>query len=703
MGEIKPKLRPDIIRHEKRYSDGTWFYVLEDPVANSFYKVSAYEYDLLRIMDGKLSLEQVVDELRLRGRHYTIDFAGKLVEQFSLSGLLLGTGYGLSRAQAFFKSRMAEEKKHRAPLRLYFLYVPLVNPDRFLEKTLWIWRLIVNRYTLLLFLALVPGAIYLLVTGLHKIDSQFLYFFNYTNLLALWISIALVKLIHEFAHAYASKGYGLRVPEMGVGFLIFFPCLYCNTTAAWQLADNRQRMAIALAGIMAEAVVAVLCTYIWYFSKPGLINSVAFYLTVIALLSSVLFNANPLIKFDGYYALTDLLGITNLQGKSFNALKYLFQNRVLGIKSVMMPHGSEREIAIFVTYGVLAFLYRFVLYGGIIAGVYFRFDKTLGILLGALALMLMVIRPVAISVMNLAKRRSEMNFRPKGLLVFLCITMVALYLATRPLSDKSVYPCYLDSALVRKLVIPAEAPVREVFIKADDIVKKDQPLFRLDRERLEYALKEKEIQVSAVKKEISIIENIDKERSRLPMKYIELSQAEDAASQIREHLRNIEATAPFDGAVTQLSPYFQAGANPGKGAEVGEIASQKITQIIGIAPEEDVSSLQAGASVKVWFPVGDGKSFHAIVREINLFKADDLEGSPLSSRFGGEIATSQTAETNKDTPLEPRFLCKMDFDNEVAGIPIGMIGRMVVEKTPKSILERFVETANKIFNREIIF
>lgn len=702
MKELNPKLRPDLIKHEHEDSKGARSFVLEDPVANKFYRVSAYEYNLLGILDGKLSLVEAMDELRLRGHHYTQDYAKKLVEQFSMAGLLLGTGYGSSRVQTALKNRMEGELKSRTPFKLYFMYIPVLNPDNFLEKTLWIWRLIANRITLAIFLALVPGAIYLLVSGIHRLQGQFLYFFNFANLLALWIAIALVKLIHEFAHAYTAKSYGLRVPEMGVAFLIFFPCLYCNTTAAWQLGDRRQRMNIALAGIVSEAVVAVICAYLWYFSKPGLLNSVAFYLTVISLLSSVLFNGNPLLKFDGYFVLTDLLRITNLQAKSFNALKYLFQNRVLGMGSIAMPESSSRDKSIFVVYGILAFLYRFILYTGIVAGVYFKFDKTMGILLGALALMLFVIRPVTKAVVNLGKRRAEMNYRKSGIIVFVCIVAAVTFLLTRPLSDNSVYPCYLDSALSHKLVIPADAPVGEVFVRQDEIVDEGQVLFRLDPTRLEYSLKEKEIQLKLVEKEISITENIEKERSRLPLKRIELSQAVDAIKQTKEYLGSIESKAPFRGAITRLAPNFQPGANPGKGVEVGELASQTVCEVVGMAPEHDVSSLEAGSKVTAWFPVGVGESFTLTVREVTPFKAEDLEGSPLSSRFGGEIATEAKEESSKDSPLEPQYLCKMDFQN-VKGIPLGMTGRLVVQKPPRSVLRRFVDKIYRTFNREIIF
>ena len=232
---------------------------------------------------------------------------------------------------------------------------------------------------------MLPGALYFIITGLPEISREYSFFFNLENLLYLWATILITKLIHEFSHAYVAKSFGLRVPQMGIAFLIFFPCLFCNTTDAWQLADRRQRMAISAAGIISEAAIAILSTYLWHFSRPGMFNSLAFYLMAVSFISTVLFNGNPLMKFDGYFILIDYIGIPNLQAKSSGYLRYLFLNRVLGNDTVPNTADSPSESRLFGIYGVSFFLYRIFLYTGIVAGVYYRFDKSLGIALALIA------------------------------------------------------------------------------------------------------------------------------------------------------------------------------------------------------------------------------------------------------------------------------------------------------------------------------
>jgi putative peptide zinc metalloprotease protein len=700
--ELKPKFRPDIREHTHAEKGGGRTVVLEDPVGNKFFRISPYEYELLKTLDGQVGLKEAIARLKLRGRYFTETHAARLVEQFSRSGLLLGTPYGTAKIQSIFKDRMERELKSRSFAKLYYLYVPLFNPDRFLDRTLPYARLLVNRFTLGLFALLVFPAAYLLVSGASRITGQFLFFFNVHNLFALWAAIAVSKLLHEFAHAYTAKSFGLRVPEMGLAFLIFFPCLYCNTTAAWALADRRERALIALAGILSEVALAVISVFVWFFSQPGLVNSIAFYLMAISVVSSLFFNGNPLMKFDGYFVLIDMLRMPNLQGKAFGLLRATLWNRVLGVESVPVPKLEGSERLILWTYGVSAFIYRIFLVTGIVAGIYYRFDKTLGLLMGAGALFMFILRPLTRAAANLGKRRAEMTWRPRGVAVFLLILVITTVALSIPWAGNSTYPCYVVAKKTRHITVPADAPVKVVRVRQGDIVREGDALFALDPVPLRRTLQEKKAQLALVKQEIAIIEGTEKELSRLRTKLIELSQAQDAVEEAQRDLDNLEWTAPFSGAVTRLSPELQPGARPGKGAAVGELSSLGPMESAALVPETDIGLFRIGAPVRLWLPIGQGKTFTAPLKEINPFKAEDLAGSPFSGRFGGEIAVEEKAGQGKDTPLEPQYVCKTDLPVDPA-VRLGMTGRLVAAHPPRSALQRFKDAAYQTFHGETLF
>ena len=399
-------------------------------------------------------MEEALEALRGVGQYCGLEEARLILGKASQAGLMLGTNYSTASYQLGLKENIRKAKRTQRFSSVYFLFVPLLNPDRFLERTLWFFRLLANRITGAVVVAMTPMAIYLLITGFPRMELKYLFFFNFQNLMMLWITIALTKLIHEFSHAYTAKSFGLRVPQMGMAFLIFFPCLYCNTTDAWQLADRRQRMMISAAGIISEGVLAVLSTYAWTYSRPGMLNSLAFYLMAVSFVSTVIFNGNPLLKFDGYFILIDYLQLPNLQSKSFAFIKHMFMNRLLGMSSVVNPAANPRQARIFGVYGVCSFIYRVGLYTGIVAGVYYRFDKTLGIALAILAFTLFVARPLARGVRSLFVRRSEIRLRAGAVAVLLAATGVVLMVLLVPMSSMSVYPCYVASALTQKVTVP---------------------------------------------------------------------------------------------------------------------------------------------------------------------------------------------------------------------------------------------------------
>lgn len=702
MATSLPKFRPDIVVRTLDEKDGGRSFVLEDPVARKYFRIFPYEYDLLKSLDGTLNLKEVVERLRLKGRYYTVGHAAKLVDMFSRSGLLLGTPYGTARTQTALKANRDREMKKRALFKFFYLYLPLFNPDRFLGRMLWLWRILANHVTLATVFLLAPGALYLIIVGYTRWMTEFLYFFNTENLIILWVAIASVKILHEFSHAFTAKDLGLTVPEMGVAFLMFFPCLYCNTTAAWELADRKQRMAIAAAGIISELVIAVLAIYVWYFTKPGLLNSTAFYLAAVSLVSSLFFNGNPLMKFDGYFILTDFLQFPNLQQKALSQIRNLILNRVFGVESVTLARATISEHAMLMGYGISAIVYRFFLYSGIIWGVYTRFDKTIGVVLGLLAFFLFAVRPLAGGVRFLITKRAELNWRPKGLAVFVAILMLGLYGLMRPWSSNSLYPCYLQSEVTQQVVIPADAPIAAVFVRQGDLVRAGQVVLKLDPTALEFKLKQKEAERELIRREIQIIEHSGADLARLPIKTIELSQAEDAIRKIKEDLENIEWKAPFDGAIIKWQPEAQPGAAPGKGTPVGEIADVHHCVVTGLVREAEIDRIKSGVDVQVWFPVDTGKIFPTKVKELNPFRTEDLEGSPLSSRFGGEIATEPKDGSLRDAPVEPHFVFKADFDNSF-GVPLGITGKLVVHEPPLSLLERVLTAAVQTFRRELIF
>ncbi|MDQ7781621.1 MAG: HlyD family efflux transporter periplasmic adaptor subunit [Desulfomonilaceae bacterium] len=703
--EANPKFRVDLEIYRYDDIEDRDTVVLKDPVSAKYYYLSVYEYRLLKTLDGNLTLEEAVDKLSASAYYYTMEDAATIVGKAAQMGLVMGTRFGTADYQERVKRHMETAKKARRFAGIYFLFVPLLNPDKFLERTLWIAKLIANRLTIGALAIALPGAIYCIVSGFDRIQNEYLYFFNLQNLVYLWITIAFTKLIHEFGHAYTAKSYGLHVPEMGVAFLIFFPCLYCNTTDAWQLAARKQRIAISGAGILVEGALAIISTYIWYFSGPGMVNSLAFYLMAVSFISTVLFNGNPLMRFDGYFILMDWLKLPNLYTRSFGYVKYLFMNRVLGMSSVPSTAGTQRETAIFTTYGIAAFCYRIFLYLAIAAGVYYRFDKTLGILLAVTAIVLFIVRPVLKGLKTIVAERRELHPRLAGTLVLGTLAALLVVVSVTPISGRSVYSCYLASARSQKLTVPLQTLVKEVYVRAGASVSKGDLLFTLDTSALRLRLQETENRREILQTELKYLLVDETKMAEAAGKEIELRKVEDEAGRIKRDLDLAERgiVAPFDGVVTHLDHRLQSGFQPGEGIVVGELASTTDALVHALIPARDIRRVEKDMPASVWFKVGTGLTVKGTIKAVNQYTEQDLTDLPFSSRLGGEFATEAVGQDRTDAPLEALYQCSINLQNPDSRIPLGMTGKLVLESPPRSFLERGMEVVFTTFNRESLF
>ena len=700
--DMQPKLRKDLLTSELKESDGATSVVIKDPVANKFFKLSRREYEFLRLFDGKISVDDGVELFRRRGQFITPDEANLIIDKASQTGLALGGKFNNAAYLGSAKERIKEAERTKIFSSVYFLYIPVLNPDRFLDKTVWIYKLLANRITLWVLLALIPGALYFVITGYQRMDREYLYFFNLENLVYLWLTIAFTKLIHEFSHAYMAKSFGLHVPQMGVAFLIFFPCLYCNTSDAWSLADRRQRIAISAAGILAETALAIVSTYIWYYSRPGMINSIAFYLMAISFVSTILFNGNPLIKFDGYFMLIDYLRIPNLQTKAFGYIKYLFWNRVLGSASITNNAQDARERSIFLVYGIAAFIYRIFLYAGICVTVYYSFDKLLGALLGAFAIILFVFRPILKGIGTVFTRKKELSPRPLGAIAFVAILVCAGLLLSVPLSSKSIYPCYVASTRIQKLTTPLKSSISRVHVRQGAFVRKGDILLELNPSFLRLALYKKEMQRNVGLKQVEVTLVDLKEMPKAISRQIEVYQVDDEIQRLHEELKIAKEgiMAPFDGVITALDYRVQPGFMPGEGAIVGQLESPDHTVIYALVPEKDRHLIRVGMNVEMWMPIGSGIKFNSRIENIRSYSEKDLKDSPFSSRVGGELATETKSEKYKDAPLEAQYLCEVSIPKTQAGIPLGMTGKISIPAPPQSILSRNIDRFLRTFTKE---
>lgn len=362
---IPLKTRPDLEVAGIEYL-GVGYRVIKDPVGLKYHRLQVEQYHVLELLNGERSLEEVRDKLKETYPTVQLQLSDiqQLITDLHKKGLLQSDRTG--QAGALIRERRKEklDKFKQKLMSLLYFRLPGWDPERTLQwlhpKVKWLWHPVV----IFLCASFVVSAWLLLAVNFETFRSklpEFEQFFGWPNLMYMWATLGVAKIIHEFGHGVSCKHYGGECHEMGVMLLVFSPCLYCDVTDSWMLKSKWQRIIIAAAGMYIEVIISAAAIYVWWFTKPGMVNYLALNTFFVTTITTVIFNANPLMRFDGYYMMSDFLEIPNLRAKSDKLLRESFGWYCLGIEPKPDPFMPETGKGWFVTYAIAAWLYRWVI------------------------------------------------------------------------------------------------------------------------------------------------------------------------------------------------------------------------------------------------------------------------------------------------------------------------------------------------------
>jgi len=363
VADLKPRLRSHVRFTRHTYRGRDW-YVLQDASTGRFHRFSPEAYLIIGLLDGKHTLgdiwktacEKLDDDMPTQDE--VVDLLSYLHQSDILQSDTLPDIADLHR-----RGRKEKMSRWMAWLRSpAYMNFPLLDPDKFLEKTLFAVRPFFGRIGFLLWLAFILFA--LIQTGIHwrelttNLADRVL---SVQNLFLLGLIYPVTRVLHEFGHAYAVKRWGGEVHEMGVMLVAFVPLPYMDASASSAFESKQRRMAVGAAGIMVDLFLAACGMMVWMNAQPGMARAVAYNLMLIGGVSTLLLNGNPLLRFDAYYVLADFLEIPNLAERSNKYIGYLMQRYLFGIREARSPVQGEGEKPWMFVYAIAAFCYRIVI------------------------------------------------------------------------------------------------------------------------------------------------------------------------------------------------------------------------------------------------------------------------------------------------------------------------------------------------------
>ena len=345
VADLRPRLVARARLHRHRYRGEVW-YLLQDPASGRVHRFVPAARLVLAAMDGRRSVQ---DLWSLAGRHLGHD-APSQDELIQLLGQLhaadlLRTDVPPDALELFDRGqREARAKRRRSWSNPMALRIPLWDPGRFLDRHVIWWRRLWGRPGAALWLAAVLPALLLLPSRwpelTHNLSDQVL---QADNLLLLGMVFPLVKGLHELGHATATRARGGEVHDMGVMLLVLMPVPYVDASSATVLRSRWWRATVGAAGMLVELFIAALAFYLWLAVEPGLVRAVCFNVMLVAGVSTLVFNGNPLLRYDAYYILADLVELPNLAQRAASYWGYLAERYLLRVREAVSPAATRSE------------------------------------------------------------------------------------------------------------------------------------------------------------------------------------------------------------------------------------------------------------------------------------------------------------------------------------------------------------------------
>ena len=365
VAQLRPRLLSSVQVHRQHFRGQMW-YVLENPSNNEFSRISVEAYRFVGMLDGQRTVaevwricnEQLGDGAPTQGE--VIQLLGQLYCSNLLYAELAPDTEGL-----FSRYRTRIKRQVQGFLtNLLFIRIPLLDPDHFLDRWIGIVGWLFSWVGLVLWLTIMTVGLYFVIGNIRELIYQSSDVLAPDNLVLLYLSMIIIKVCHEFGHAFACKRFGRlegtsgQVHVMGVMFLVFVPLPYVDASSAWAFRKKWRRAIVGMSGVMVELAGAAIAVIIWANTSTGTLHIIAYNIIFVASISTLLFNGNPLLRFDAYYVLSDLVEIPNLSQRSKSYIYYLVKKYCWKLKGTQNPANSPGEMIWFIFYGVASTAYR---------------------------------------------------------------------------------------------------------------------------------------------------------------------------------------------------------------------------------------------------------------------------------------------------------------------------------------------------------
>lgn len=693
-----PALRADLtLLPGAAAENGAPTWLIHDVSRNRYFRLGLDAFLALGQWQAGMSSTELIEKCSERGIHLDAqDLDGLL--QFMLANQLL-----LTQDPTAVKRLLAQHERSRQHwfkwlLHHYlFIRIPLWRPDAFLQRTWPVVRHLLHPAVLWSIRALGVIGILLALQQWDVFVSTFLHFLTWEGLALYGLTLGVVKTAHELGHAYVARRYGCRVGSIGLAFMVLFPVLYTDTTDAWRLRSSRDRLRIVLAGVGTEIHLAMLATLAWSLLPDGSLRSVAFFVATTSWITSVLVNISPFMRFDGYFAFSDLLQAENLQPRAFALARWHLREMLFGFSEDMPEHLPHWRSTLFIAYAYATWLYRLFLFLGIALLVYHFAFKLLGIVLFVIEIAWFVLLPMKNELLQWWQRRKAIRLNRHTLLSLIGLLALLVALSTPWRSTVSV-PAVLLAGEFQPLYAPERGRVLELLATPGDLVEVNRPLIRLESPELSHAIAQTQRELALVDEKIQRQAGSFRDLQDTLILSRQRIELQTRIESLMQRQSRLTLRAPMDGRVSQMES-LQTGQWVSEHAPLISLRSEEGLRIMALIPAQDLHRVEAGAQARWISNLPGSPKLQLQLTRIDETALSVLKWPELASDYGGPVPVRKDAHQQL-RPEGSWYLLELVAKEAQQAPAQQQAGQVLIEGHAESLLSRYWKYAAAVWVRE---
>jgi putative peptide zinc metalloprotease protein len=613
--------------------------VLQDRSNERFHRFSPAAYAFIGLMDGQRTVQDIweLSSTKMGDKAPTQPEVVQLLSQLHAADVLQ-CDIPPDIAELLHRYERTQQKKwQRRAMSIFAWQFPLFDPERFLQTFVALVRPLFGWGGALLWLCIVIPAVLIGAANWSDLTANIIdRMTTPQNLVLLWLLFPIIKALHEFGHAFAVKAFGGEVHEMGIMLLVFSPVPYVDASASSAFPSKWQRAVVGAAGMIVELVIASVALFVWVSVEPGTVRTLAYNTIMIAGISTVLFNANPLLRFDGYYILADLIEIPNLRQRANTYLDYLCERYLFGREEAQVPHVRPGERSWFVGYSVTSFIYRIFV---VIAILLFLTDQffVLGMFFAMLTAFTWFMLPLGKGLKYLFTSPRIRRVRGRALAVStggIAIMLVALCVIPVPFRTRAEGVVWIpEEALVRA---GAEGFVAQVVAVPGSTVSRGDVLVLCHDSVLTTQVTVLEGQLREI--EARIREQISESMVKAKILEEEQRYIEEKLVRAREQVRDLVITAKVAGTLVLPRAEDLPGRFVHRGDVLAHVVDLNTLTVRTIVDQTDIDLIRHGMkAVQIRFSERLASPIDAAVKRLVPAASDELPSPALGSEGGGQV------------------------------------------------------------------